>query len=156
MISEKNVAIFAITALMLAAVVVGLAPKDLWDENEELLKEQVQAIEDSTETINLLDVTPFEWDVVHSFTPYTPVEDVYERVGYEWEDDISATVGEGMNQIVFMKDEKVVCYIYGYPENNGYGIELLASTLTSEDDLTFLVEKREDIVYLVNNGRTLD
>lgn len=156
MISEKNVVIFAITALMLAAVVMGLAPKDLWDENEELLKEEVQLIESSTETINLLDITPFEWDVVHSFTPYTPVEDVYERVGYEWDDNISETVSEGMNQLVFMKDEKVVCYIYGYPENNGYGIELLASTLTSEDDLTFLVERREGMVYLVNDGRTLD
>lgn len=31
-------------------------------------------------------------------------------------------VNEGMNQIVFMKDGKVVCYLYGYPKNNGYGI----------------------------------
>ncbi|MBP3952986.1 hypothetical protein [Bacillus suaedae] len=156
MISEKNVVIIAITALILGAVVVGLSPKDLWDENEGLLKDEVQSIEGSTETINLLDITPFEWDVVHSFTPYTPVEDVYERVGYEWDDTISETVSEGMYQIVFMKDEKVVCYIYGYPENNGYGIDLLASMLTAEDDLTFLVERREGIVYLVNDGRTFD
>ncbi|MED4095030.1 hypothetical protein P4630_14245 [Peribacillus simplex] len=46
---------------------------------------------------------------------------VYKKFGYKW-DTISETVNEGMNQIVFLNDGKVVCYLYGYPENNGYGI----------------------------------
>ena len=60
--------------------------------------------------------TPFEWDTFYSFAPYTTREKIYETIGYEW-DDISQTVNEGMSQIVFVKDGKVVCYLYGYPEN---------------------------------------
>ena len=65
-----------------------------------------------------------------------------------------------MNQLVFMKDGKVVCYLYGYPENNGYGIyfregydtySTQASVLTPEDDLTFQVVKRENTIYLMKN-----
>jgi len=36
-------------------------------------------------------------------------------VGYKW-DNISSTVSEGMNQVVFLKEGKVVCYIDGYPD----------------------------------------
>ena len=86
------------------------------------------SIEQSVETVSLIDITPFEWDIAYSFDPYTPKESIYETMGYKW-DNISETVNEGMNQIVFLKDGKVVCYLYGYPENNGYGINF-----TSENE----------------------
>lgn len=65
-----------------------------------------------------------------------------------------------MNQIVFLKDGKVVCYLYGYPENNGFGISFtdkkgadssLSSVLTVDDDLTFEVIRRGDVIYLNKN-----
>ncbi|WP_053345735.1 hypothetical protein [Peribacillus butanolivorans] len=121
-----------------------------------MLKEEVLSIGHSVETINLLEVTPFDWDVVYSFPPYTPKDNIYETVGYKW-DTISATVNEGMNQIVFLKDGKVVCYLYGYPENNGYGISFESENtkdvgymLNSKDDLIFQVERKDSIVYLRN------
>ena len=55
-------------------------------------------------------------DILYSFAPYTTKEKIYEAIGYKW-DDISQTVGEGMSQIVFVKEGKIVCYLYGYPEN---------------------------------------
>ncbi|MFJ7755533.1 hypothetical protein ACQKGI_19190 [Peribacillus muralis] len=82
-------------------------------------------------------------------------EDIYETVGYKW-DAISETVNEGMNQIVFLKDGKVVCYLYGYPENNGYGISFESNNdkgtnvLNIKDDLNFQVEKSKSVVYLKN------
>ncbi|WP_260288527.1 hypothetical protein [Peribacillus aracenensis] len=69
---------------------INLLKKDLWDVNEELLKEEVLSIGHSRETINLLDVTPFDWDVVYSFKPYPPKDDIYETVGYKW--DILAVI----------------------------------------------------------------
>ncbi len=145
------------TIVLLGIIVILflLFKKDLWEKNEDLLKEEIVSIPQSVETLNLKEVTPFEWDKVYSFSPYTPKDTIYETVGYKW-DRIQETVNEGMNQIVFMKDGKVVCYIYGYPANIGYGITLSGETLSEsaavlqvEDDLTFQVEREEGVVYLI-------
>ncbi|TFH58120.1 hypothetical protein [Peribacillus frigoritolerans] len=153
--SKKTVVIIAFIIICIA-IFINLFKKDLWDVNEELLKEEVLSIGHSVETINLLEETPFDWDVVYSFEPYTPLDDIYETVGYKW-DTISVTVNEGMNQIVFLNDGKVVCYLYGYPENNGYGISFESENykdagymLNIKDDLKFQVERRDSIVYLRN------
>lgn len=151
--SKKTVLIIAL-GIICIVIFINLLKKDLWDVNEVLLKEEVLSIEHSDETINLLEVTPFDWDVVYSFPPYTPKDHIYETVGYKW-DTISETVNEGMNQIVFLKDGKVVCYLYGYPENNGYSItidlennKVVGYMLNSKDDLNFKVERRNSVVYL--------
>lgn len=156
--SKKTVAIIAIVILFIV-ILINLLKKDLWDVNSELLKEEVLSIGQSVETVNLTNVTPFKWDVAYSFDPYTSKDTIYETIGYKW-DNIRGTVNEGMNQIVFLKDGKVVCYLYGYPENNGYGIYFTsenntgvtqASVLSVEADLTFQVIRNDDIIYLRNN-----
>ncbi|MFE4705699.1 hypothetical protein [Peribacillus simplex] len=153
--SKKTVLIIAL-GIICIAIFINLLKKDLWDINEVLLKEEMLSIGHSVETINLLEVTPFNWDVVYSFPPYTPKDHIYETVGYKW-DTISETVNERMNQIVFLKDGKVVCYLYGYPENNGYGIfsesennKDVGYMLNIKDDLNFQVERRNNVVYLRN------
>ncbi|KGR77987.1 hypothetical protein [Ureibacillus manganicus] len=157
MISKRT---FTITAFLVLAFIIfiNIFKKDLWETNEELLKQEVLAIGDSVYAVKLTDVTPFEWDVVYTFDPYIPKETIYETVGYKW-DSIRETVSEGMNQIVFLKDGKVVCYLYGYPENNGYGIDFrrgkynkveFASVLSVDDDLTFQVVKRDEVIYLMS------
>jgi len=150
---KKTIALLGIVVILFV-----LFKKDLWEKNEDLLREEIVSIPQSVETINLNDVTPFEWDKVYSFGPYTPKEEIYETVGYKW-DRIQETVNEGMNQIVFLKDEKVVCYVYGYPSNVGYGISLsgeafseYATVLHVEDDLTFKVERDEEVVYLIKKS----
>nr|WP_106784796.1 hypothetical protein [Lysinibacillus timonensis] len=151
--------LFTIVAIVILSIVVlfNLFQKDVWDINEELLRQEVLSIEESVETLKLSDVTPFEWDVVYSFDPYTPKDTIYETVGYKW-DNISETVSEGMNQLVFLKDGKVVCYLYGYPQNNGYGIYFndqsnfaiaSASMLRVEDHLTFQVNRNDSYIYLM-------
>jgi len=156
-VTRRNAVIIAIIAILLTVVLIKVFKKDVWDVNEELMKQEVMNIGSSIESVNLSDVTPFEWDLVYSFNPYTPKETIYKTVGYKW-DSISETLSESMNQLVFMKDGKVVCYLYGYPENNGYGIyfrdgndtsSTQASVLSPEDDLTFQVVKRENIIYLM-------
>lgn len=156
--SKKTLVIVAASILFIV-VLVSILKKDLWDVNADLLKQKVLSVGKTVETVNLLDVTPFEWDVVYSFDPYTPKEEIYETVGYRW-DNIAETVNEGMNQIVFLEDGKVVCYLYGYPENNGYGIYFTsqnktvansASVLNAKDDLAFQISKNDGVIYLTNN-----
>ena len=83
---------------------------------------------------------------------------IYETVGSKW-GNLRETVNKGINQIVFLKDGKVVCYLYGYPENNGYGVYFTSenktevsftSVLCVDDDLTFQIMRSEDIIYLKN------
>lgn len=156
----KSKKILAIAALLILSIVVtfNFFQEDLWDSNAKLLKQKVLFIEESVETVKLTDVTPFEWDVVYSFDPYTPKDTIYETVGYKW-DRINETVNEGMNHIVFLKDGKVVCYLYGYPENNGFGIFFSsqkqtetnsASVLNIKDNLDFKVDRSNDVIYLDN------
>jgi hypothetical protein len=156
--NKKTLAIVAVVIVFIF-VLVNLLKKDLWDVNADLLQEEVLSIEQSVETINLSDITPFEWDVAYSFDPYTTKDTIYETVGYKW-DNISETVSEGMNQIVFLKDEKVVCYLYGYPQNIGYGIYFTSqnekgatssSVLSIKDNLIFEVIRSDDVVILSNN-----
>ncbi|WP_339250894.1 hypothetical protein NSQ43_13195 [Sporosarcina sp. FSL W8-0480] len=145
--------IIVVVAIILSIILIKVFKKELWDVNEELLKQEVLNIGNSVESVNLSDVTPFEWDLVYSFAPYTSKEIIYQTVGYKW-DSISETVNGGMNQLVFMKDEKVVCYLYGYPANNGYGIFFTGESkydtavLSVEDDLIFQVEKGDNVILL--------
>ena len=94
------------------------------------------------------------WVKVYSFTPYTQKEAIYATIGYKW-DRISETVSEGMNQIIFVKDGKVVCYVYGYPDNNQFGLYFegayrndIATILYAANHPIFDVTKSEDVVYL--------
>ena len=156
--SKKTLVIAAILMLFIVTT-INIFKEDLWNTNAELLKEKVLSIGESVETVTLTDVTPFEWDTVYSFNPYTPKDTIYKTVGYKW-DSITETVSEGMNQIVFLKDKKVVCYLYGYPENNGFAIFFAsqgqtetnsASELRINDDLAFKVNKSNNVIYLSNN-----
>jgi len=131
-------------------VIVGLAavkflqPTPVWEMNAKQFSSSFNAISGSTAAIDDLSrFTNFEWDTLYSFAPYTPEETIYEVIGYQW-DKIHSTVSEGMNQIVFLKDGKVVCYIDGYPDKykvffnfgryNGSYFKL-----NSSDKLSFLI-----------------
>lgn len=145
--------------ILLITVFLSFLKQDVWKVNADLLKDEVLSIEPSAETVDLTELTPFEWDKAYSFDPYTNTDRIYEVVGYEW-DNISETVSEGMTQIVFMSDGKVVCYVYGYPENNGYAIYFSsmngteinsASVLHPDQDLTFQVDRSREVIILSNN-----
>jgi hypothetical protein len=137
-------------------LVSNLLKIDLWDSNLKLLKSKVLSEKVVDSKVNLSTFTPFEWDEVYSFTPYVSKEAIYETIGYKW-DTISETVSEGMNQIVFVKGGKVVCYLYGYPENNKFGIffssadyQEHATILYADDHDTFDATKNGDVVYLTH------
>lgn len=140
--------------ILIIMVLIKILSQDIWEKNESLLKEEVLAIQENVKTINLLDITPFEWDLIYSFSPYTSKEEIYKTVGYKWA-GVKTTVSEGMGQIIFMKDSKVVCYLYGYPANNGYGFWFeseehteSASIIRSDGYLEFKVIRKDGVVYL--------
>lgn len=147
---RKRIVFIAIVCV----IMVLLFKKDIWDTNAKLLKNKILSEVTAGEQVKLSEFTPFEWDKVYAFSPYVSKETIYETIGYKW-DRISETVSEGMNQIVFVKEGKVVCYIYGYPANNKFGISFDSSDsipdaaiLYAADQDVFDVEEHEGVVYL--------
>ena len=141
-------------SFLYATVLINPIKKDLWNMNSKLLKEQILLLGPNTETLNLSDITPFQWEKIYSFAPYMPKDKIYAAIGYKW-DNIRETVGEQMNQIVFLKDGKVVCYVYGYPSNNRYGISFHSmdykdgiATFNIKDNLNLNVRKIDGVLYL--------
>lgn len=117
---KKNTILWT-TGIVIVTVITELLiinpfQKDIWDINADKFKHSFNVISGNAVIDDLSQWTPFEWDRLYSFAPYTTKDIIYEVIGYKW-DSISETVSEGMTQIVFVKDEQVVCYLYGYPEN---------------------------------------
>ena len=140
--------VFFIVLGIVLFMVMQFAP--IWEENAEKFKEATK-IQANGAIVSLDEVTPFEWDRVYTFRPYTSKEKIYEVIGYQW-DKISETVNEGMNQLVFMDKGKVVCYVYGYSDNLGYGFNFGAFEgdylqLDSTDRPMFIVKSTNNIVY---------
>ena len=107
---------------LVSVVIVGftliqvLQPEPIWEVNAKRLSNSFDIISGNNATIDdLSSFTRFEWDTLYNFAPYTPEERIYEVVGYRW-DKIYSTVSEGMNQIVFLNNGKVICYVDGYPD----------------------------------------
>lgn len=151
---RKYAVVLSVLLVCVILLVINPFKEDVWDSNFKLLQNEISSRSGAEWKVNLSTFTPFEWDKVYSFAPYLSKEAIYETIGYKW-DNISETVSEGMNQIVFVNDGKVVCYLYGYPENNKFGIFLNpmdsannAAILHSKENDIFDVTKNEDVVYL--------
>lgn len=114
----------------------------IWKANAKQFSKSLKSISKETSTIdNLSNLTTFEWDTLYSFAPYTPENIIYNAIGFRWE-KINSTVSEGMNQIIFLKDNKVICYIDGYANKSNmlFNFDYLDSSyfkLTSSDKLAF-------------------
>ncbi len=103
--------------LSIAAVLLYLLfrPVPVREANAQEFARSFQLISGEAVIEDLSEFTAFEWDTLLAFAPYTTREYIYGVVGYEWE-SIRPTVSEGMNQVVFLKDGEVVCYLHGYPD----------------------------------------
>ncbi len=115
------------------------------DKNEKAFIDNIKAIDNNAE-VSLNDITPFEWDMVYSFAPYTSKEKVQETIGFKA--NVSETVNEGMPHLVFVENKEVVCEIIGYPSNIGMTIHTLSNSISVNDNVVFKVENISDIVCL--------
>lgn len=121
---KKNDVIFLICGVVLficsiAFVIYRVFFADIWAKNADKLNRNLCKVKvEKGQTVYLGDIKPeipFEWDTLYTFKPDVPIERIYEVVGYKW-DKITKATNKGMNQLVFLKDGQVVCYVYGYPK----------------------------------------
>lgn len=145
---KKNDIIFLICGIVLLIgsitfVVYRIFFADIWSKNADKLNKNLCKLKiEKGETAyvgDIRDEIPFEWDTLYTFKPDVSIEKIYEVVGYKW-DKITKATNKGMNQLVFLKDGQVVCYVYGFPRARkvffDFGeYEGEYFTLTSEDSL---------------------
>ena len=74
-------------------------------------------------TATLEAVVPFEWDAVYSFDPYTSAQEMAGVMGVPAA-GLPETVSEGMSQLIFVQDGRVVCAVVGYPSRLGWRVQL--------------------------------
>ncbi|WP_315168809.1 hypothetical protein [Metaclostridioides mangenotii] len=125
------------------------------DENLGLLWKGIYEIDVKVKEASLSEITPFKWDKAFVFAPETPREIIYKKVGYEWR-NITETEGTDMTQMVFIKDNKPVFYLYGNINEIGIDINLNKSeykdnvaTIISGDNDKFSIE-REEVIKVYN------
>lgn len=123
-------------------------PDNNWKNNSTKFVTQVDTLVEKSEDKELTvddfkEITPFEWDYMYSFTPYTPKEDIENTIGFKWS-KITENVNEGTNQVIFTKGDKVVCYFNGYPESDKVYFDFRSSTngnikLSSKENIKFYI-----------------
>jgi len=116
MIKMKKVYIIGYFILSLLCL-AGCNTKSTVEDNNAMFSEAVKAISDDIITLN--ELAAFEWDIAYTFTPNTPKENIEKVIGVSSR-DIKVTYNESQAQLIFVKDNKVVCSIWGYGNNLGY------------------------------------
>lgn len=140
---KKKITISVSIILIIALAYIAIGNPMVFFNNQKL-KREVTAIK--SDNVKLNEIVPFEWDTVYTFEPYTNKEQIEDVIGFK-SYSIQETVSEGMVQLLFVKDKKVVCSVCGYSSTLGYRIDFFDRIMYT-DNAVFSVERDSDIVRL--------
>lgn len=120
----KNKNIFKI--LFFLVVVISILVFVRWNSelnknNRYLTDKLLNGFSDTSETAG--ELFDFDYDEVYVFRPYQSKDEMEKQIGFK-SHVLQETVSENMINILFVKDDSPVAYLYGYGSNNGYYIEL--------------------------------
>ena len=135
---KRIIAVAGIIIVVIVGICVYFANPVLRYHNNQVNKAMEQLREKDGEEVSLNEIIPFSWDAVYTFTPYTSKQSIEERIGCS-SNAITETVNEGMTQLIFVKDKKVVASICEYSDKLGYSIEF-----------TDCIERSDKVVFEVN------
>lgn len=117
----KRTSAVAIIILCLAAGFFALANPHPANTNGKKLGEILSRYEGDEIVLN--DVLNFDYDYVIQFPSYASKENMYEILGFRTS-VVREDVNDGIMNILFVKNNKPVCYLYGYSSNNGFSLYL--------------------------------
>ena len=109
--------LFSIILIIILLCFAGCSSSSTVKENNTTFSNAVKAI--SVDEVALSDLATFEWDTMYNFVHFTPKKNIEKVIGFSSK-DIKETYNEGHTQLIFVKDKKVVCSIWGYSNNLGY------------------------------------
>lgn len=95
--------------------------------------------------LNLNSIIGFDYDYFVQFEPYADKNSMEEFIGFKCA-ILEESVSEEMMNILFVKDNKPVCYIYGYPSNNGFYLSVPTGQKIYKDNIgEFYVDREGEI-----------
>lgn len=136
------IVLFLILALVIYIVVTFTTPAAA---NERSLSAAIIR-QTAGDVVSLNDLTDFEWDYAYTFAPYTALETICDTIGFDTKASLE-TVSESMVQMIFTKEEEVVCVLLGHPDKLGYDFDYNNSNFddylvfSSQEDPQFRIER---------------
>jgi hypothetical protein len=149
-------ALATLVLLLVCGVGVEMSARSQKKEKDALIKEKIEkarmgleiAIGKKRNTpgkvkVSLKEVTDFEWDRVYIFTPYTPLKEIDEALGFQWMQarKFQLERRDDINLLVFTASGEVVGYLK-YPRHYGDFSGLKNPEGYSAAEATFNVETK--------------
>lgn len=146
----KSIFILPIIVMGLILFIYAIFGNPVEAVNKHKFKENILNINSSVVTLN--ELTPFEWEALYTFEPYASKVEMENKMGI-YGTNIQETVSEGMVQLIFVKDGKVISEICGLKENLGYSIDIPVNeegfrVIFYKDRLLFDVSKENEKIVL--------
>ena len=149
--------IFSITILIIVIFMIWAIFNDsIFEQNARNLTYIIRSLEDD-QTVFLNNITPFEWDYLHLFGAYTPIEIKKERMGID-EQYFFSNSHDGIVYVYFLFENELVARMLGHGESYSIIFNLKLDdeqipwlqtmVATPDDELKFLV-----IVRYLHDGR---
>lgn len=128
--NKGSLKILLIILLAIALILFIRWNSDL-NKNNRNLSEKLLSFDPNTSGIGG-ELFTFDYDMAYAFDPYQSKEEMQKEIGFKSR-ILEQTVSEGMMNILFVKDDKPLAYLYGYGSNNGYYIDLSPGHYLKED-----------------------
>lgn len=122
---RKNTKIVLIIVLATVCIVMGFALKSEDIKVNKNVKKFEQNLDNllNNENHTCKDLFDFDYDTIYVFQPYLTKKEMEKEIGFKyWK--LKEIVSEYMMNILFVKDNKPVAYLYRYPEDRGYYIDV--------------------------------
>jgi hypothetical protein len=104
--------------LVLSVIFIGCLNNTESHSDSKLISDIDRAIANN-KVLNLQTVTPFAWDKLYVFTPYTSGAEIKKCLGFNWEEvGENGVQSDSINLMVFVKDSKAIEHLE-YPRPKG-------------------------------------
>ncbi|MDR0287581.1 MAG: hypothetical protein LBI03_07765 [Clostridiales bacterium] len=119
--------------------------------NERSFKNTLSSLPVETTEFRLDDLVTFDWDYVYTFYPNMSKDEIENIIGFK-SNEIKKTENENLDQLMFVKNNKVVCNIVGFPDKLKFEFDLgeLENRYTKidrTDQPVFTVNVQDGIKY---------
>lgn len=116
---KRNIIILAIVLLgVLILTCFMIRNRSMAKKNGELFSNRMIKV---SEEMILDEVVPFEWDKAYSFFPYEDINTIEATIGFS-DSLLRESLDDDYVNLVFVKDKKIVAFVYGGVNDIGYRI----------------------------------
>lgn len=93
-----------------------------------------------SENGNLKDLITLDYDKMYVFGPYQPIDEMEKQIGFKYS-KLKEGLNEGIVNILLVKDNKAIAYLFGYPSDTGYYLEIPSGEYTKSqiDRMTYTI-----------------